>query len=76
MGEQARDPGFGFARAEGDVRDEWQMGKKLFTYVHSREQKPCTGCVVCTQFDISGYILKAQELMLRNVEQLLATPKT
>lgn len=22
MGEQARDPGFGFAKAEGDVRDE------------------------------------------------------
>ena len=50
-GEWAREPGFRFAREEGDVRDEWQMGKRLLTHVHPREQKPCTGCVVCTQFD-------------------------
>lgn len=51
MGERAREPGFGFARAEGDARDEWQRRKRPLTYVHPREQKPCTGCVVCTRFD-------------------------
>jgi len=50
-GEWARKCGFGFARAEGDVRDEWQMGKRLLTHIHPREQKPCTCCGVCTQFD-------------------------
>lgn len=49
--EQAREPGFGFTIKEGDVRDEWQTGKRLLTHVQPREQKPCTGCAVYTQFD-------------------------
>lgn len=51
MGEWAREPGFGFPRAERDVRAERQMGKRLLIHVHPREQKPCTGCGVCAQFD-------------------------
>lgn len=50
MGEWAREPGFDFAMEERDVRHAWQTGKRLLTHVHPREQKPCTGCVVCTQF--------------------------
>lgn len=50
MGEQAREAGFGFTREEGDVRSEWQTGKRLLTHCRSEEQKPHPGCIACTHF--------------------------
>lgn len=48
---KATEAGCSFAMAEGDVKDEWQIGKKVLIPFCPREQKQCSGCVVCTQFD-------------------------